>query len=115
MAYRKDPQEALLSEHGGEGGIRTPGPSPVNGFQDRRFRPLSHLSCIDLKGLYLTNPKNVTLFSAQNAPGSPFLFYRYKRQIFVYFLSSLKHQATGDNYTPSQLTLVTGRLPRPQP
>ncbi len=29
---------------GGEGGIRTPGPLPVNGFQDRRFRPLSHLS-----------------------------------------------------------------------
>ena len=29
---------------GGEGGIRTPGPFRVNGFQDRRFRPLSHLS-----------------------------------------------------------------------
>ena len=29
---------------GGEGGIRTPGPLRVNGFQDRRFRPLSHLS-----------------------------------------------------------------------
>ena len=31
---------------GGEGGIRTPGPFRVNGFQDRRFRPLSHLSFI---------------------------------------------------------------------
>jgi hypothetical protein len=29
---------------GGEGGIRTPGPVTVNGFQDRRFKPLSHLS-----------------------------------------------------------------------
>ena len=29
---------------GGEGGIRTPGPLPVNGFQDRRIRPLCHLS-----------------------------------------------------------------------
>ena len=29
---------------GGEGGIRTPGRLPFNGFQDRRFRPLSHLS-----------------------------------------------------------------------
>lgn len=28
----------------GEGGIRTPGRLPFNGFQDRRFRPLSHLS-----------------------------------------------------------------------
>ena len=31
---------------GGEGGIRTPGPFRVNGFQDHRFRPLSHLSRI---------------------------------------------------------------------
>ncbi len=29
---------------GGEGGIRTHGPSRVNGFQDRRNRPLCHLS-----------------------------------------------------------------------
>ena len=28
----------------GEGGIRTPGTSPFNGFQDRRNRPLCHLS-----------------------------------------------------------------------
>jgi hypothetical protein len=32
-------------DFGGEGGIRTPGrESTVNGFQDRRFKPLSHLS-----------------------------------------------------------------------
>src|SRR5690606_36280951 len=34
--------------YGGEGGIRTPGPSRANGFQDRRFRPLSHLSGLEL-------------------------------------------------------------------
>ena len=34
----------LHFEIGGEGGIRTPGPLRVNGFQDRRYRPLSHLS-----------------------------------------------------------------------
>ena len=28
----------------GERGIRTPGPVKVNGFQDRRIRPLCHLS-----------------------------------------------------------------------
>lgn len=28
----------------GERGIRTPGPVTVNGFQDRRNRPLCHLS-----------------------------------------------------------------------
>ena len=31
-------------ESGGERGIRTPGPVTVNGFQDRRIRPLCHLS-----------------------------------------------------------------------
>ena len=30
----------------GEGGIRTPGPVKVNGFQDRRDRPLCHLSLL---------------------------------------------------------------------
>ena len=30
---------------GGERGIRTPGSSHFNGFQDRRNRPLCHLSC----------------------------------------------------------------------
>ena len=35
---------ALLVFCGGERGIRTPGPSQANGFQDRRIRPLCHLS-----------------------------------------------------------------------
>lgn len=42
-----------LSNFGGEIGIRTPGPFQVNGFQDRRFRPLSHLS-IYLNALFLS-------------------------------------------------------------
>ena len=33
-----------MQNNGGEGGIRTHGRLPFNGFQDRRFRPLSHLS-----------------------------------------------------------------------
>jgi hypothetical protein len=31
---------------GGEGGIRTPGTLRFNGFQDRRIRPLCHLSAL---------------------------------------------------------------------
>ena len=31
---------------GGERGIRTPGASQLNGFQDRRNRPLCHLSFV---------------------------------------------------------------------
>ena len=34
----------------GERGIRTPGPVTVNGFQDRRFKPLSHLSGAKIGG-----------------------------------------------------------------
>ncbi len=34
----------IPNAYGGERGIRTPGRFPVNGFQDRRFRPLSQLS-----------------------------------------------------------------------
>ena len=37
---------------GGEGGIRTPGPLRVNGFQDRRYRPLSHLSVKKMEVFY---------------------------------------------------------------
>ena len=33
---------------GGERGIRTPGPLTVNGFQDRRIRPLCHLSAANV-------------------------------------------------------------------
>ena len=33
-----------LADFSGERGIRTPGPVKINGFQDRRIRPLCHLS-----------------------------------------------------------------------
>ena len=35
---------SLILSSSGERGIRTPGPVTVNGFQDRRIRPLCHLS-----------------------------------------------------------------------
>ena len=35
-----------LSKNGREIGIRTPGGFRLNGFQDRRFRPLSHLPIV---------------------------------------------------------------------
>ena len=43
--YEKSPaQSAELQFVCGERGIRTPGPVKINGFQDRRIRPLCHLS-----------------------------------------------------------------------
>ena len=38
------PHEGAFSFFGGERGIRTPGGVTLNGFQDRRNRPLCHLS-----------------------------------------------------------------------
>src|SRR3569832_2961381 len=43
-SHRARRSAAWVFDNGGEGGIRTPGPLRANGFQDRRFRPLSHLS-----------------------------------------------------------------------
>ena len=41
---RFEPLGFKLGALGGERGIRTPGKLPFNGFQDRRDRPLRHLS-----------------------------------------------------------------------
>ena len=43
--YKKSLLSRLLC---GEGGIRTPGGVTLNGFQDRRDRPLCHLSLLHL-------------------------------------------------------------------
>ena len=48
----------------GERGIRTPGPVTVNGFQDRRIRPLCHLSAAKIR-FEIVQPKSFTeLFAA---------------------------------------------------
>jgi hypothetical protein len=39
----------ILMLRSGERGIRTPGPLTVNGFQDRRNRPLCHLSAANIE------------------------------------------------------------------
>ena len=41
---QESPFREPFDKTGGERGIRTPGPLRVNGFQDRRDRPLRHLS-----------------------------------------------------------------------
>ncbi|MFM1969205.1 MAG: hypothetical protein RL152_582, partial [Bacteroidota bacterium] len=45
----KCPFKGAFDFFGGERGIRTPGPVTVNGFQDRRIRPLCHLSAAKVK------------------------------------------------------------------
>jgi hypothetical protein len=46
----------------GERGIRTPGPVTVNGFQDRRIRPLCHFSSI-ITIICLIADANIATFS----------------------------------------------------
>ena len=52
LQFATNKKESVLANSlifSGEGGIRTPGPVTVNGFQDRRDRPLCHLSNADAK------------------------------------------------------------------
>lgn len=47
---------------GGELGIRTPGCFHINGFQDRRFRPLSQLSILNLMSDFLADLPSILYF-----------------------------------------------------
>ena len=63
LIYEK--KEELLDEAplSGERGIRTPGPFTVNGFQDRRIRPLCHLSACKIIVCYPIFKKFVCLIT----------------------------------------------------
>ena len=54
---------ALFESFCGKGGIRTPGPVKVNGFQDRRIRPLCHLSVCKGTLFFQTDKVFLKLFS----------------------------------------------------
>lgn len=41
--FQKKSNRNIMRNSGRERGIRTPGGVTLNGFQDRRFQPLSHL------------------------------------------------------------------------
>ena len=63
--YKKKSRKSLtLRDLSGERGIRTPGTSQYNGFQDRRDRPLCHLSKTSLAGsaLFQKRCKGTTIF-----------------------------------------------------
>ena len=49
------PNGAGIADVGGERGIRTPGGLTLNGFQDRRIRPLCHLSERACKSTFFFN------------------------------------------------------------
>ena len=49
FSHKKKPAQCAGFLVCGERGIRTPGPVTVNGFQDRRIRPLCHLSAAKVR------------------------------------------------------------------
>ena len=51
---------------GGWGEIRTPGGSPLNGFQDRRIKPLCHPSAKSSRSFKIGTSKTVVLDDVQN-------------------------------------------------
>lgn len=68
----------------GEGGIRTPGPVTVNGFQDRRIRPLCHLSAANVRADAYYPKKIFPLQSFTGfipANGTPLLLGRRTRDV----------------------------------
>ena len=86
--------DALPNLSGGETGIRTLGSLRYNGFQDHRFRPLSHLS-VFLPNKYITSllrlqykVKKVHFLSLVNLhlPGLIRMFFCYD-----FLLQELKH------------------------
>ena len=56
----KQKRKSFLTSFCGERGIRTPGGVTLNGFQDRRNRPLCHLSSVN--AFALTGAKLLQLF-----------------------------------------------------
>ena len=48
---------------GGERGIRTAGGVTLNGFQDRRYRPLSHLSNVKFVSCFVLTCAKVVTFA----------------------------------------------------
>ena len=72
----------------GKRGIRTPGPSQVNGFQDRRDRPLRHLSLLtdnkrNLRHFDLKSMQRYIIFLKNTNLCSVFLHICEKLCIFV--------------------------------
>ena len=94
FAKRKKPTDFSVgfSILGGERGIRTPGTSQFNGFQDRRYRPLSHLSKRQYDTLSFSKRCKVTKF---------FLFCKPFRGFFIknrlLCLTAFIHQCSPTN------------------
>ena len=61
----------LFFVFGGERGIRTPGPVKINGFQDRRIRPLCHLSSDKSTAVFLIDQIFFKKFFKKNSPTEP--------------------------------------------
>ena len=68
IRHKKKCKHKMFTLFGGERGIRTPGTSQYNGFQDRRNRPLCHLSKTPLRECFFSKAmQRYNLFSNPQA------------------------------------------------
>jgi hypothetical protein len=72
----------------GERGIRTPGPVTVNGFQDRRIRPLCHLSGAKIGMQGLLAKSSWILFERFSTVSQAFTIKKrpWKEALLLYYL-----------------------------
>ena len=78
----------MFTLFGGERGIRTPGTSQYNGFQDRRNRPLCHLSKTSFREvLFFKSDAKVRLFfeSASVSPIFLLKLFFISQQLLTFF------------------------------
>ena len=94
---------------GGERGIRTPGASQLNGFQDRRNRPLCHLSLLsggkssprksvaNIYGVFVLCKKCAIILSFFLSSGTPVCFLNAISLLscFIYYFDGRTHKWNG--------------------
>ena len=73
---------------GGERGIRTPGPVTVNGFQDRRIRPLCHLSAAKIHPQVYQPKKYKKEFG---------ILFSFDDNVVIFFLISLYEKSISNS------------------
>ena len=89
----------------GKRGIRTPGPSQVNGFQDRRIRPLCHLSCWNIRRCARDA---VCIESARISFFFELMIEKRKMKLFLWLVIGVPYSVTFSRLGLSKTILITG-------
>lgn len=115
----------------GERGIRTPGPLTVNGFQDRRIRPLCHLSGANVRdGIFFAktylnilihefrSPYLCQNFILKHLSAINHYFWKYRKRFFIgifFVIASNYFAVLAPQITGYVINQVQQRLPGSKP